>query len=89
MKSDIPQEVVDFQPDAIQIRDNGTQVAFAEKDGAAEQVIVKTGIVDGKLTEVLNAADLKNRRFVVQGQTFINPGDKLSILKEIDPNVLK
>ena len=75
--------------DAIQVRDNGTQVAFAEKDGAAEQVIVKTGIVDGKLTEVLNAADLKNRRFVVQGQTFINPGDKLSILKELDPNVLK
>lgn len=75
--------------DAIQIRDNGTHVAFAEKDGAAEQVVVKTGITDGNLTEILNAADMKDRRFVVQGQTFINPGDKLSILKELDPNVLK
>ncbi len=75
--------------DAIQLRDNGSQVAFADKDGIAEQVVVKTGIVDGNFTEVLNAEELKGRRFVVSGQTFINPGDKLSILKELDPNVLK
>lgn len=75
--------------DAIQIRGDNVQVAFAEKDGMAEQLLIKAGIVDGKLTEVLNADAYKGRRFVVTGQTFVNPGDKLSILKELEPNVLK
>ena len=72
--------------DAIQLRDNGVQVAFADKNGYAEQVVIKPGIVDGALTEVLNADQLKGRKFVVRGQTFVNPGDKLSVLKELDPS---
>ncbi|MBR2642571.1 MAG: efflux RND transporter periplasmic adaptor subunit [Lentisphaeria bacterium] len=75
--------------DAIQIRGDNVQVAFADKDGIAEQLEIKTGIVDGKFTEVLNAKDFAGRRFVVSGQTFINPGDKLSVLRELDSNVLK
>ncbi len=71
--------------DAIQIRGENTQVVFSVKnDGTAWQVVVRPGITDGKFTELLGIERLKKRKFVVRGQTFISPGDKLSILKELD-----
>lgn len=69
--------------DAFQQRDNGQVIVLAEKDGKAEQIVVKPGITDNNMTEILDAEPLKGRKFIVRGQTFVNAGDQLSVLKEL------
>ena len=68
--------------DATLLRANNRYIAYTvDKDNRAESVEVKRGIIDGNYCEILNAADIQGKRFVITGQTFINNG---SLLKEIE-----
>ena len=68
--------------DATLLRANNRYIAYTiGKDNRAESVVVKRGIIDGNYCEILNAAEIQGKRFVVTGQTFINNG---SLLKEIE-----
>ena len=66
--------------DAIMQRNNDRKIVFVSDNGVAREVEVKTGIADGDYTEILNKDDLKGLPVVVVGQTFINSGDKLSLI---------
>ena len=67
--------------DAILLRANNRYIAFTvNKDSRAESVEVSRGIVDGSYCEIINAAEIIGKKFVVTGQTFINNG---SLLKQI------
>ena len=66
--------------DAVMQRNNGRRVVYVSDNGIAKEVEVKTGIDDGEYTEILNVADLGGLPVVVVGQTFINSGDKLSLI---------
>ena len=66
--------------DAIMQRNNNRKIVFVSDNGVAKEVEVKTGITDGEYTEILNKEDLKGLPVVVVGQTFVNSGDKLSLI---------
>ena len=53
---------------------------YSAQQHQCREVEVKTGIADGDYTEILNKDDLKGLPVVVVGQTFINSGDKLSLI---------
>ena len=69
-----------IKSDAIMQRNNDRKIVFVSENGVAREVEVKTGITDGDYTEILNRDDLKGLPVVVVGQTFINSGDKLSLI---------
>ena len=46
----------------------------------AEEVTVKTGIVDGSWTMLLDPEVLRERPVVVEGQTFLEPGETVEVL---------
>ena len=66
--------------DAVIQRNNGKRIVFVSDNGIAKEVEVKTGIEDGEYTEILNVEALGGLPVVVVGQTFINSGDKLSLI---------
>ena len=61
-------------------RNNDRKVVFVSDNGYAKEVEVKTGIEDDGYVEILNAGDLAGKQVIVVGQTFINSGDKLSLI---------
>ena len=69
-----------IKSDAVMQRNNGRKIVFVSDKGTAREIEVKTGITDGDYTEILNKDDLKGLPVVVVGQTFINSGDKLSLI---------
>lgn len=46
----------------------------------AEEVTVKTGIVDGSWTMLLDPEVLRERPVVIEGQTFLEPGETVEVL---------
>ena len=63
---------------AILLRAENRTIAYTVNDQSrAESVIVKRGIIDGGYSEILNAKDLLEHKFVITGQTFINNGSLL------------
>lgn len=65
--------------EAIIEKNNNNKVIFvANKDNSVELIPVKTDIVDGNKTQILNVDDLKNRPVVIQGQTFLGSNDMIS-----------
>ena len=68
--------------DAILLRANDRHIAYTVDDrGRARSVEIKRGIVDGKFCEVENSSGLLDKRFVVTGQTFVNNGAHLKVVK--------
>jgi len=68
--------------DAILLRAGNRYISYAMgKDNRAVSVDITRGIVEGKLTEVVNNAKYRDLRFVVTGQTFVNAGTLLTEVK--------
>lgn len=67
--------------DAILLRANNRRIVFArEENNTAKSIEVKTGIVDGGYTEIIDGGKFANEEFVVVGQNFVNPGALLQII---------
>ncbi len=73
-------EGLGVKSDAVMQRNNGRKIVFISDKGIAKEVEVQTGIEFDGFTEILNAADLEGKQIVVVGQTFINSGDRLSLI---------
>ena len=70
--------------DAILLRANNRYIAYTVSDkSVAESVTVERGIVDGRFCEITNAKEFLSRRFVVTGQTFVNNGARLKVVKPV------
>ena len=70
--------------DAILLRANNRYIAYTVNDkSVAESVTVERGILDGRFCEITNAGDFLSRRFVVTGQTFVNNGARLKVVKPV------
>lgn len=75
-------EAYGLPADAILLRANDRYIAYTVDDNShAESVEIKRGIIDGKFCEVVNHAELPDRRFVVTGQTFLNNGVRLNVIE--------
>lgn len=66
--------------DAVMQRNNDRKIVFVSENGVAKEVEVKTGIEDNGFVEILNPDALAGKQVVVVGHTFINAGDKLSLI---------
>lgn len=68
--------------DAVLLRANNRYIAYTvnEKE-VAESVTVERGILDGRFCEVTNAREFLSKRFVVTGQTFVNNGARLKVVR--------
>ncbi|MBQ9088031.1 MAG: efflux RND transporter periplasmic adaptor subunit [Lentisphaeria bacterium] len=74
-------EAYGLPSDALLLRANDRYIAFTvNKDNRAESVEIIRGIIDGQNCEIVNAAEILGKRFVVSGQTFINNGALLKII---------
>ena len=73
------EEGVGVPNQALLDRRDNRRAVFVVRDGRAEEVEVKTGIVDGKWTMLLNPAALKGLPVVVEGQAFLGSGDRVDI----------
>jgi len=74
-------ETYGMPSDAILLRSGNRYIAYASGPGdRAVSFDIVPGIVEGKLTEVVNNEKLRNQRFVITGQTFINTG---TLLREV------
>ena len=73
------EEGVGVPNQALLDRRDNCRAVFVVRDGRAEEVEVKTGIVDGKWTMLLNPAALKGLPVVVEGQAFLGSGDRVDI----------
>ena len=70
--------------DAILLRANNRYIAYTVNDkNVAESVTVERGILDGRFCEITNAQDFPDKRFVVTGQTFVNNGARLKVVKPV------
>ena len=68
--------------DAVLLRAGNRHICYAvDQNNRAVSFEVVPGIVDGKMTEIVNNAKLLNERFVTTGQTFVNAGTLLSEVK--------
>ena len=65
--------------DAILSRAGGQSVVFAVNNGMAEELPATTGFTTDGFTEILNANDLQDRQFVIEGQYFLNNGSRIEI----------
>ena len=75
-------ETYGLPSDAILLRAGNRYISYAMgKDNRAVSVDITRGIVEGKLTEVVNNAQYRDLRFVVTGQTFVNAGTLLTEVK--------
>ena len=68
--------------DALLLRAGNRYIVYASgKDNRAKSFDVIPGIVDGKLTEIVNNEKLRDELFVITGQTFVNAGTLLAEVK--------
>ena len=75
-------ETYGLPSDSILLRAGNRYICYAiDQNNRAVSFDVIPGIVDGKMTEVVNNAKLRNERFVTTGQTFVNAGTLLSEVK--------
>lgn len=65
--------------DAILSRAGGQSVVFAVNNGMAEELPATTGFTTDGFTEILNANDLQDRQFVIEGQYFLNNGSHVEV----------
>ena len=64
---------------AVLLRAENKTIAYTvDAEKRARSVEVKRGITDNGCSEILNAGDFLNERFVIAGQTFINNGSLLT-----------
>ena len=71
-------EGVGIPNEAVLTRGSGRKAVFVVTPrNTAEEVTVKTGIVDGPWTMLLDPAALKGLPVVSEGQAFLEPGDKV------------
>ncbi len=69
--------------EAILLRANNRRIVFtAEKNNTAAAVAVETGIVDGAWTMLPDPAVLENRPVIIEGQAFLEPGDRIAVTEE-------
>jgi HlyD family secretion protein len=73
---DVHRNVVLIPKDALLVQD-GKQVVFVVKDGAARRVVVRTGYINGMDAEVLGVP--AGAQVVVQGQENLRDGDKVRV----------
>lgn len=75
-------EAYGLPADAILLRANDRYIAYTvdAKDNA-KNVEIERGIIDGKFCEVKNHEKLLDQKFVVTGQTFVNNGARLKVVK--------
>lgn len=63
---------------AVLLRAENRMIAYiVDSDNRAKERKIQRGIVDGGYSEILNAGEFTDARFVVAGQTFINNGSLL------------
>ena len=67
--------------EAVMLKGNHKYVVFGVSKGKAEMIEVKPGIVEDNYTELLNGKQLAKTEIVVQGQSFLNNGTSVQILK--------
>ena len=68
--------------DAILLRAGERHIAYtADENNRAKSFDVIPGIIDGKMTEVVNYGKLLDKRFIISGQTFVNNGTLLFEVK--------
>ena len=65
--------------DAVLSRAGGKSSVFAVNDGSAEEIPVAIGFTTDGFTEILNANDLQDRQFVIEGQYFLNDGSHVEV----------
>ena len=65
--------------DAVLSRAGGQSVVFVINNGTAEALPISTGFTTDGFTEVLNANDLQDRQFVIEGQYFLNNGSHVEV----------
>ena len=69
--------------DAVLLRANNRRIVFTANDKQrAESVVVKQGIIDGSYCEIENAQELLGKQVIVTGQTYVNNGSKVQIIKK-------
>ena len=69
--------------DAVLLRAGNRYISYAiGPDNRAVSIEVTPGIVEGKMTEIVNNEKYRNERFVITGQTFVNAGTLLTEVKQ-------
>ncbi len=66
--------------DAILFRKDGRFVVFTAENGKAVEHEVVPGIADGKLTEITNPEAIAGKEIITEGQSFLNPGDRIVVV---------
>ena len=75
-------ETYGLPSDAVLLRAGNRYISYAiDENNRAVSVDVTPGIIEGKLTEVVNNEKHRDKRFVVTGQTFVNAGTLLTEVK--------
>ena len=69
--------------EAVLLRQNDRRIVYVDKNGIAEAVTVRVGIVDGGYTELLDGTELKDSEIIYEGQAFLNNGDRVSVIGRI------
>ena len=76
-------EVYALPTDAVLLRANDRRIVFTvDKDQKAQSVIVKQGIIDGGYCEIENAPELLGKQVIVTGQTYVNNGSRVQVIKK-------
>ena len=65
--------------DAVLSRAGGQSVVFAVNESSAEEIPATVGFTTDGFTEILNANDLQDRQFVIEGQYFLNNGSRVEV----------
>jgi RND family efflux transporter MFP subunit len=68
--------------EAVMLKSNDKYVVFSVVDDKAKVIQVKPGISDNKFTELIDGKKLADTEIVIQGQSFLNNGTFVRILKE-------
>ena len=70
---------VGLPSDAVLSRADGKSLIFAVNNSLAEEILVTTGFTTDGFTEILQADNLKDRQFVIEGQYFLNDGSHVEM----------
>ncbi len=70
---------VGLPSDAVLSRADGKSLIFAVNNSLAEEILVTTGFTTDGVTEILQADNLKDRQFVIEGQYFLNDGSHVEM----------
>jgi len=68
--------------EALMLKSNHKYVVFTVVKNKAKMLLVKPGITDNNFTELIDAKNLADTEIVVQGQSFLNNGALVRILKK-------